>query len=352
MELKQLIERFEQLTGKRIPANTIKKWAHTEKVISKPIEGGKGGRVKGGNARKADWPTKALEEAGAVWAVREKYRTDSGKKKTLSTDQICVIKRAAERLDKEPFAIYTFQPIVGPLSTHHLTREKIDMTFVGEDTDGLDLFLREDDAKKVFNELVVAWIAAVEKVRAWESEGIKDGIMKHHPDLARLLPRQIDFSTIDPWKVEVPCPWRIDKSARITLFWGSRPLTNKNERRTFWKFPFPWQRLLEESKCDEIVLSENFVDTREFLKIDVGDRFGWARSELETTEREIEETERELQRLGLEKGDYGDVVALEKRPPESLTLKEREVLKTAQRCMGLIWHRARLSNFLEGEGPE
>jgi hypothetical protein len=110
--------------------------------------------------------------------------------------------------------------------------------------------------------------------------------------------------------------------------------------------------LKKKSKCDEIVLYENFVDTREFLKIDVGDRFGWARSELETTEREIEETERELQRLGLEKGDYGDVVALEKRPPESLTLKEREVLKTAQRWMGLTWDRARLSNFLDGEGPE
>jgi len=265
----------------------------------------------------------------------------------LSKKRIDVIKRAASVLDERPFAVYTFPPVTGPLSTQqHIAPKDIEMKFVSDDFDGLDLFPGADNAKKAecLNTLVVVWAAAVEKVRAWEAEGMNAHIIvEHYPDLADLTPAEIDYSQIDPWIVEVPCPWRIDKPALVELFWSSPPSNNNNESRKFGKPAFPFQRRLRESKRDEIVLYENFVDTREFFKIDIGDREGWGRAEREKIEHELEEKKRELRHLGMEETDFKTFLAMEKTPSETLTPREKLGLKTSQEMLGLEW---RLSAFL------
>ncbi len=304
--------------------------------------------------RVSKWPEEALEEAAAVWAVRH-INTDvkrDGIKVTAEVSEL--IRRVAAMLDESPFAVYTLPPITGPLSTRHIVPEDIEINFVSEDFDGLDLVPGEDNAKKAnyLNTMVVTWITAVEKVRTWQAEGMKASIMEHHPDLAALTPAEIDFSRIDPWQVPVPCPWRITKPARVKLFWWSRPSNNNNGSRKFWKLPFPWQRDLSESDRDEIVLYENFVDTREFFKIDVGDREGWVRDQLEKTERELEEKERELQRLGIENTPFSTFLAMEERGMEKLTEKEKLGLKTAQEKLALEWRLASLKTGFAGEVEE
>ena len=207
MELKKLVERLEQLTGEHVKENTIKNWAHTEKIIPTPIGGGKGGRVSGGNTRKADWPTEALEQAAAVWWVRKKYRRMYGEeRRRLSKDQINVIKRAASVLDKRPFAIYHLPLVTGPLSTQHIAPEAITMTFVRDDFEGINLFLGKPQEKlDCLNTLIIAWVAARAKVRAWVYKGMSATyILKHYPELRHLTPGEVDFSQIDPWRVDLP----------------------------------------------------------------------------------------------------------------------------------------------------
>jgi hypothetical protein len=360
MELKKLAERLEQLTGERVPENTIKKWAHTEEVIPAPTGGGRGGKMRGGKARKADWSTEALEQAAAVWWVREKYRRMHGEeRRRLSKDQINVIKRAASVLDESPFAVYHLPLVTGPLSTQHIAPEAITITFVSDDFEGINLFPGKKLQEKLdcLNTLVIAWVATREKVRAWAYKGMSvTYILKHYPELRHLAPREIDFSQIDPWRVDLPCPWRIDRPARVALHWTSQPPKSKYDAD--WKFGKwipPLQTELKELSAsasddgnlgDKIVIYENGVDTRKFFNIDVGDRKGYAKAEVEKTERKIEEKERELRRLGMdrEKTPFSTFLAMEERPLETLTAKEKLILKTVQEWNGLVWYRARLKN--------
>jgi hypothetical protein len=205
------------------------------------------------------------------------------------------------------------------------------MKFVSEDFDGLELFPGQTPQEKAecLNELVVAWIAAVEKVRKWKSNGRRACLMSNHPDLAKKLPPfMIDFSQIDPWREEVPCPWRIDKHARVTIFWFSWPSKNKTSRE-FWRPLFPGGITLSESDHNEIILYENYMDTRGFFKIDVGDREEAVRTEREKIAREINENFRKLQSLGfdpyLEPGST--FAAMEEKPFEKLTASEKQALK-------------------------
>jgi hypothetical protein len=94
---------------------------------------------------------------------------------------------------------------------------------------------------------------------------------------------------------------------------------------------------------DEIVLYENGVDTREFFRIDVGDRKTWAKAELEKTERELEENQRIVRRAGLEDSDSAAIIAMERRF-ETLAPREKEGIKAMQKCNGLAWRRAQLKN--------
>ncbi|MGZ4881515.1 MAG: hypothetical protein ACXV7G_10700 [Halobacteriota archaeon] len=348
MELRQLADRLEQLTGEQIPESTIKNWAHTEKIIPTPIGGGKGGRVRGGISRKADWPPESVEQAAAVWWVRETYRKRFGENKKLSKVRINVIKREAARLDKEPFAIYTPPPVRGPLSLQHIDPESIKMTFVNEDCSEVGLFPGLNNAQRTacLNKLIVAWIAAREKVRAWASASMSATyVVEHYPELGHLTPGEVDFSTIDPWKADIPCPWRLDRKARITLHWWSQPSENKGMQ--FGKMAYPIQRTLSESNHDEIVLFENGVDTRTFFKIDIGDRQSWAKVELEKIDSERERLERKLQRLGMYKIGFNALAIKEMPPIETLTAREKSILEAGRKMIGLSLYRAKLDNFIE-----
>lgn len=290
------------------------------------------------------WLPETVEQAAAVWAVRY-----SGliKPRALTTEMIKVIKRAAAMLDERPFAIYTLPSVTGPLSTQHIDLESIEMTFVSENCDGLDLFPGKKYTEKAacLNELVVSWVAAREKVRAWAAKGMSATyIVEHYPNFASLTPGEVDFSQIDPWRANVPCPWRIDRPARVALHWWSRP--SKNKALEFGRMAFPVQRTLTKSDRNKIVLYENGVDTREFFKIDVGDREGWAKAELEKTDREIEVRERTLLRLRMEKTPFIILLAMEEAqgPFETLTAREKLGLKTAQELNGLILYRSGLKN--------
>jgi hypothetical protein len=357
MELKKLAERLKQLTGERVPESTIKKWAHTEKIIPAPTGGGKGGKMRGGKARKADWSKEALEQAAAVWWVREKYRRMYGEeKRKLSKDQINVIKRAVSVLDESPFTIYHLPIVTGPLSTQHIAPEAITMTFVSDDFEGVKRFPGTPEEKTLcLNTLVVAWVAAREKVREWAHKGMSvTYILKHYPELHDLAPGEIDFSQIDPWRVDLPCPWRIDRPARVALLWRSQPPKAKYD--TDWKFGKwipPWQaKLMEPSASardgddldDEIVICENGVDTRKFFKIDVGDREGYAKAEVEKIEPKVEEKERQLRGLGIEKIPVSTISAMEKKPFETLTAKEKLILKTLNELVDLSLRLASLKN--------
>ena len=82
--------------------------------------------------RVSEWPEEALEQAVAVWAVRN---IDSNVKRdgiTVNPEMMKVIRRAAATLDKRPFAVY-ISPHRWPLSTQHITPEDIKMRFVSED---------------------------------------------------------------------------------------------------------------------------------------------------------------------------------------------------------------------------
>jgi hypothetical protein len=323
------------------------RWAFNEGVIQKPEPyTSKNGIVELGRGKTSDWPPETVEQAAAVWAVRQKWREiHDGKKKRLSRDRIEVVKRAAAVLDERPFAVYKLPIIFGPLAAQRLAPETIKMNFVSEDCDGLDLFPGADNAKKAecLNKLVVTWIIAVEKVREWKSVGMLKCIVEYHPDLAVLAPEKIDFSQIDPWQDQVPCPWRIDECVRVTLYWYSRPSKNK-ESRVFWKPPFPFQRAFSRSDRDEIVLYENNIDTRKFFKIDFGDREEAERTELEKIDHEREKNERKLQSLNVDIGEIsaGTVMAIEEKPIEKRTKEEKLVLETLLTELNLVKRSALL----------
>jgi hypothetical protein len=303
MDIYELVERLKKLAI-NIPKKTLIRWAYTEGIIQKPERHkDKRGKNEIGRGKKSDWSTKALEEAAAVWAVREACRTQKichAQKKRLSPDEIRVIKSAAAVLDERPYAIYTLPSVTGPLLKQHLDPKKIKMTFVSDNYDGLYLFPGKDklDKAKCLNELVVTWVAAREKVRDWASKTMLfSNIVQRYPDLAHLAPNEVDLSKVDWWPTKVPDPWRIDKPALIELCWLSKP---SNNGWTYWRLQWPLRSPLRESDEDEIVLIENGVDTRVFFKVDVGDRQGWAKAEREETERKIQSSTSTMEKIALE----------------------------------------------------
>ncbi|MGZ4929323.1 MAG: hypothetical protein ACXV76_13805 [Halobacteriota archaeon] len=284
---------------KRAQLDYVKKilvrWAYTEGVIQKP-ERHKNelGQDEIGRGKSSIWPATTVEEAAAVWAVREKWhRIRGGKKSRLSKERIDVIKRAASVINERPSAIYVLPPVIGPLSTQQLRAEDVTIKFVSEECDGLNLFPGKDNTEKAdcLNTLVVSWIAALEKVRAWTSAAKetkkrrKMGAEYENP----LLAAEFDVSDIDPWSVEnVACPWRIDKPARIALCWSV-------SGTEFHKLP----TALIKSDSDELILLENFVDTRTFFKIEARDSVEWAKSVLKNVERRMHESTSPAEKLGL-----------------------------------------------------
>jgi hypothetical protein len=62
------------------------------------------------------------------------------KPKAITKKRIEIIRRVSAKLDDEPFAIYTLSPVAGPLTTKHVATKDIEMKFVSEKCEGLDLF--------------------------------------------------------------------------------------------------------------------------------------------------------------------------------------------------------------------
>lgn len=120
----------------------------------------------------------------------------------------------------------------------------------------------------------------------------------------------------------------------------------------FWKFPFIFQRELTDHECDDIILRENLVDPREFLKIDVGDRKAWARAEREKIERELEEKDSILHRLGMKNTSFKTLIEMEQAPFESLTERQQLGLKAANEKMGLQWRLVWLKTSFGAEVEE
>jgi hypothetical protein len=275
LDIDDLVARLQTLGIDDMPKNTLKRWAFTEQVIPQPTTPNLKGR-----GFKSNWLGVTIEEAAAVWAVRH---CGFMKPKTLTKKRIDVIKRVAAILEKRPFAIYTLPPITGPLSKQQIAFKDIKMKFVSEDFDGLDLFPGTDNADRVdcINELVIKWVAAVEKVRLWEVKGIEAYIEKHHPDLRDPTRAEVDFAQIDPWTVDVPCPWPIDKPACVKLHY-------KSLFKEFSRPPFQVRRSLSDSDRDNLIFLENFVDTRTFFKIDVSDSGEVLRARLKEIERSMQ----------------------------------------------------------------
>jgi hypothetical protein len=301
MDSSKFVKRLDEL-GISLDAVKLRTWSkqglispykmryqHRKKKVGRPpdaVKAQKGGRIleKARLGRIIEWPEKALEEAAAVWAVREEWRKLHREKgKWLSKDKIDVIKRAASVLEERPFAVYILPPVTGPLSTQHINPDDIIMKFVSKEFDGIELFPGKDNVEKAdcVSELVVKWIAAIEKVRMWKVIGKEAYIAKYHPDLGDHKPLEIDFSKIDPWKVQVPCPWQIGKPARVTLLYLS---TGKE----FFRPPFKSQSLLSDSDRDELILRENFIDTRTFFRVD----FTGSRESIKARLKEIERYKR------------------------------------------------------------
>lgn len=273
---------------------TLVRWAYTEKVIDPPTRRKENGKVVRGAGKTSEWPPETVEEVAAVWAVRN---CGVMKPKTLTKERIEIIRNVAARLDNEPFAIYTLSPIAGPLSTKRVATKDIEMKFVSEKCEGLDLFPGEtkDDKVNNLNNLVVTWITTIEKVREWVSRGIK--AQAAESEWGKLIPAEIDFSQIDPWLIEVPCPWRIDKPACVTLSYFSRSSTKKG--RKFSRPPFPFQRSLSKSNHDDIILLDNWVDTRKFFTIDVAAGEEYAKARKAEIEQKIQNSKSPVEKMTL-----------------------------------------------------
>src|SRR5665647_2308573 len=121
LDIDELVERLQKLGIDDMPKNTIKRWAYTEKVISQPNSPKLVGR-----GFKSNWLENAVEEAAAVWTVRN---CGVMKPKALTKKRIAIIRSVAAKLDAKPFAIYTLPPVFGPLSTQHIDPEDITVKF-------------------------------------------------------------------------------------------------------------------------------------------------------------------------------------------------------------------------------
>jgi hypothetical protein len=289
LDIDDVDSRLQKLGIDDLPKNTIKRWTFTEKLITQPVTP----KLKG-RGFKSDWKKEAVEEAAAVWAVRN---CGVMKPKALTKKRIEIIRNIAARLDTEPFAIYTPSSIAGPLSTKRIATKDIKIEFVSEKSEGLNLFpgKKEEDKVKNLNDLVVTCITTVEKVREWMSRGIM--AQAAESEWGKLTPAEIDFSQIDPWLVEVPCPWRIGKPACVKLSYFSR--SSKNNRREFSRPPFPFQRSLSKSKKNEIILLDNWVDTREFFTIDVAAGEDYAKAKKAEIESKIQSSKSPLEKMTL-----------------------------------------------------
>jgi hypothetical protein len=202
-----------------------------------------------------DWPEEALEEAAAVWAVRKRYRSGDWREKQLSNDQIDVIRKAAHFVDTNPVTLFDLPIVVGPLfGQQRIPTREIRMRHVPLKFEGADLFPGGADEKKagVLNDLVVAWIATIEKVRHTTA------MEEKYTNVALKVPE------------EFPFVWRVDRPASVLYQWWWNPehggktsdgkLIGKGRGRCSGV-------MLGTADKDEIVMLENGVDPRKLFTI-------------------------------------------------------------------------------------
>ncbi len=227
----KLVEALAQLSnlGVKVSPNTLKRWAYTEKVIPKPSPTFTADRASG-----ADWSTDLVEEAVAVWAVRQSTH------ERLSKKMIDVIRFTEQRVYWDGYAIYVIPPL--GISLKHpseIPYKSVRLQFVSEDFEDLSCFRGSSNKEKAatVSSLVITWLASRLK---W-----------------RYTIKQEDRGLSDTWPITKP--------ARVHISWG-------HPRKAFDQLfvmikgkKYSVYAELSEADRDEIVLEKNGVDNRKLL---------------------------------------------------------------------------------------
>ncbi len=136
---------------------TLVRWAYTEEIITKPERHkDETGGFEKGRGKNSDWLEKAVYEAAAVWAVRDrakKIAAEGGrKKKTLSAKEICEIRRHAKSVFASPCMEYELPS--------NITITTPNPSFIYDFR-----ALTPKIADAALNDLVITWIAATVKAQ-------------------------------------------------------------------------------------------------------------------------------------------------------------------------------------------
>jgi len=251
MTIKELLEQLRSLgiASPAIPEKTLKRWAFTEKIISRPAPA-----LQKGPGQTADWTEEALEEAAAVWAVRHNERG------ARVTAEMARIVKFWARNACSGWVTYKIPPLTrSPEGVMDLKHTDIELQFGPErlpkpdGSDAIDLFSGRDRKDKVafLSHLVVKWIATVAKVQFTRQQGQLARDAGKHP---RYL-------------------WPLEKSAIVVVHYhcsrieGARYLDGKAAIGRRCQFDF--LKIGGESNTgDEVFLSEYDAD----LKISIDPR--------------------------------------------------------------------------------
>jgi hypothetical protein len=144
LDIDDLVDGLKKL-GIKLPEKTIVRWAYTDQVITKPEWDKQKGRGK-----KSDWPSNAVEEVAAVWAVR-----NTPVKRHVPKEKIEMIKAAAACAYRYPSTFYDpprTTRITGPDPTSQWAKPWHLWTTMIHPNDEL-------------NALATTWIAALEKAK-------------------------------------------------------------------------------------------------------------------------------------------------------------------------------------------
>ena len=154
LTINKLQSRLHKL-GIDIPADTLKGWAYHKPPIITPPERYKHGKGSGKKGRAVKWSEEALEEAAAVWAVRNSPRIAH----PPSLNLIPYIKHSVWYIYNEPAAAYEL-PNATPDT--EITYKSIKVGF------GYDQYRKLEGKQPPvpeWQELLKTWIAAKEKAK-------------------------------------------------------------------------------------------------------------------------------------------------------------------------------------------
>ncbi len=141
--------------GVKIDLSTLKRWAY-EGIIERPQRYRKGKGARRGRAVK--WSSRAVEEACAVWAIRN----DPITKGFASKKRIEEVNRAVSRVYQFPTAKYKLRASSRSPSPKKDEDDALPDIVTGLNIDEVTMKLVEDD---VLHNLMTTWIAATEKAR-------------------------------------------------------------------------------------------------------------------------------------------------------------------------------------------